>query len=91
MATVKKKPTTAKATAVKKFHGFASPKDAILYYYKHELHGRHPEGFEFRQELALLNWLEARDLAKSDFPAVSGRGQNRLKPRAETLRRGRGR
>lgn len=91
MATANKKQVAAKSKSAKRFHGFVSAKDAILYYYKHELHGRHPEGFEFRQELALLNWLEARDLAKSDFPAVSGRGQNRLKPRAETLRRGRGR
>lgn len=92
MATAKKKTTAAcKTKTEKKFHGFVSPRKALEYYYQHELHGRYTECFEFRQELALLNWLNARDEGKkSDFPAVSGKGRSRPNPRAENPHRGRG-
>lgn len=43
------------------FHGFASPVEALNYYYATELGGRHPDGFEYKQERALLEWLAARD------------------------------
>lgn len=43
------------------FHGFSSPVEALKYYYEHELGGRHPDGFEYRQEKALLEWLAGRD------------------------------
>ena len=39
------------------FHGFKTPTDALNYYYEHKLGGRHPDGFEYRQEKALLEWL----------------------------------
>ena len=43
------------------FHGFASPVEALNFYYEHQLNGRHPDGFEYRQEKALLEWLAERD------------------------------
>ena len=48
-----------------KFHGFDSPLEALTYYYKHKLQGRHTDCFEFRQEKALLEWLYERDLNRS--------------------------
>ena len=42
------------------FHGFATPVDALNYYYENVLGGRHPDGFEYRQEKALLEWLAKR-------------------------------
>lgn len=45
----------------KPFHGFVSPTDALNYYYEHVLGGRHPDGFEYKQEKALLEWLAERN------------------------------
>ena len=42
------------------FHGFSSPTEALNFYYEHILGGRHPEGFEYKQEKALLEWLAGR-------------------------------
>lgn len=91
MATSKKKTTDKGAKPAKKFHGFVSPKIALEYYYHHELHGRYTECFEFRQELALLNWLSTRDEAKKTaFPAVSGKGRSKPKSKTATPSRPRG-
>jgi len=51
---------------IQKFHGFESPLEALNHYYKHQLNGRHTDCFEFRQERALLEWLYARDLDRSE-------------------------
>ena len=45
----------------KPFHGFASPTEALNYYYENVLGGRHPDGFEYKQEKTLLEWLAERD------------------------------
>ena len=50
------------------FHGFDSPVDALNYYYETELCGRHPDGFEYRQEKALLEWLAERDVESATQP-----------------------
>lgn len=42
------------------FHGFGSPTEALNHYYEHVLGGRHPDGFEYKQEKALLEWLATR-------------------------------
>ncbi len=42
------------------FHGFQTPVEALNYYYENVLGGRHPDGFEYRQEKALLEWLATR-------------------------------
>ena len=31
------------------FHGFSTPQEALVYYYKNELNDRHTECFEFTQ------------------------------------------
>jgi hypothetical protein len=45
----------------KSFHGFGSPTEALNFYYENVLNGRHPDGFEYKQEKALLEWLAERD------------------------------
>lgn len=45
------------------FHGFASPTEALNYYYHHVL-DRIPEGFEYSQEKRLLEWLAGLDKAR---------------------------
>lgn len=53
---------TEKATnPVKTFHGFETPTEALNFYYEHVLGGRHPDGFEYKQEKRLLEWLAERD------------------------------
>lgn len=42
------------------FFKFRTPKEALLYYYDNELHGRHTDCFEFRCELKLLEWVWSR-------------------------------
>ena len=48
------------------FHGFSTPQEALVYYYKHELNDRHTECFEFTQEKKLLEWLYRRDLENNN-------------------------
>ena len=57
-----KKPKSENKHVAKKkgFHGFATPKEALDYYYKHELDDRHPEGYEYGCEKRLLEWLATR-------------------------------
>lgn len=49
-----------------KFHGFNSPTEALNFYYENVLGGRHPDGFEYKQEKALLEWLFKRDFEICD-------------------------
>lgn len=51
------------------FHGFESPLEALNYYYEHVLNGRHTDCFEFRQEKALLEWLDSIDRGRSETNA----------------------
>lgn len=69
------------------FHGFASPAEALNYYYHHVL-DRIPEGFEYSQEKRLLEWLEGLDKARKpqidfwDLSSGEGKEHYSLNPSA---------
>lgn len=52
------------------FHGFASPQEALDYYYLHVLNGRHTDCFEYRQEKKLLEWLFEQDNKRKDYATI---------------------